>query len=462
MIRTRWFSGHVIEGIAFLVMVGCFIWVAVTAVSNGYLPQPFYFMADDTFMDWFNTAWWARDPGTYDNWLTVYPPLSFVILKLSGLPYCYDKTGIGFTRDCDWYGLAVLHGIFVLNIFLTAKTFLKIDRATALPRAFALSAGMPMLFGLERGNLAILAYTFLLLAYGPLVRSAKMRWLCVGLAINLKVYIIAGLAAQLLRRKWRAFEGGVIATILVYLVSYAIHGAGTPAEIYENLVNFATGFKPDAVIGTYYVNSYNALHYALTDPQVPAHLILGSDYTAIGAALVTAAIRVTQVIILAAAAATWLRPEAVPPYRVTLLGLGLAMVTTETGPYTAPMMLLFAFMEPWKGIMRPIAIVCCYILCLPGDIYLGYFASLYRYSFLFQDWVFSDQYITLGMFLRPLFFSLVPICLSLQTIYAVYGDVRQQGWGGRWRFRRDLSILPLVRRPSFRPAAGGLAEDGSK
>lgn len=29
----------------------------------GYLPQPFVFDTNDTFMDWFNTAYWANNPG---------------------------------------------------------------------------------------------------------------------------------------------------------------------------------------------------------------------------------------------------------------------------------------------------------------------------------------------------------------------------------------------------------------
>ena len=50
--------------------------------ANGFLPAPFVFDVGDTFMDWFNTAYWAHNPGAYSVWGTIYLPLSFVLTGL--------------------------------------------------------------------------------------------------------------------------------------------------------------------------------------------------------------------------------------------------------------------------------------------------------------------------------------------------------------------------------------------
>jgi len=448
MTATRLPRGVWIEHAFIILFVVTGIQSVLFTFEHHYLPQPFFFVTSDTYMDWFNTAWWARKPGMYDDWRSVYPPLSFVLLLLSGLPKCYVDTDILVARDCDWFGIFVMHAVFVLNIVLTAKTFLKIDRRTALPRSLAVSAGMPMLFGLDRGNVILFCYTFVLLGFGPLLRSARWRWLFVGLAVNLKVYLIGALAALLLKRRWLWLEGCVLATVAVYLVSFAIIGAGTPLEIYANLVNFAEEFKPDAVSGAYYANTFISVLNALKDPMMPANALLGSRGTEIGIVLLTTIMRASQGMIALAAIATWLRPEVVPNYRVVMFGIAFAMISQETGAYTSPILLLLIFMEPWKGIARPMALISAYALCLPGDIRITYLSSLNRDSFFFVGPVLSEQYLTVGMIVRPLLFTLMPVCLACLTLRDVYKDVRYQGWSSRWRFRHDTPMLPGIMAPS--------------
>ena len=36
---------------------------AASSSESDYLPPPFVFDINDTFMDWFNTAYWAHNPG---------------------------------------------------------------------------------------------------------------------------------------------------------------------------------------------------------------------------------------------------------------------------------------------------------------------------------------------------------------------------------------------------------------
>ncbi|QGP79716.1 hypothetical protein [Sphingobium sp. CAP-1] len=420
---------------------------------DGYLPQPFFYEPSDTFMDWFNTAYWARDPGSYDSWKTIYPPLSFVVLRYLGKGSCYAGAEGLPVRDCDWIGLVVIHAIFLLNIVLTAWTFLKVDRRTALPRAIALSSGLPMLYALERGNILLLCFTAVLLGFGPLLKSARLRWLFAGIAVNFKIYLIAGIGAQLLRRRWLWFEGALLATLLVYLLSYGLLGAGTPTEIFTNIRDYSSGFIASQVLDIWYAVTYQPLTSLLQGESFPITNVIGSQVAETGLLIIPLIVRLGQASILIAAVATWLRPEVVPPYRVAFLGIAMALISSEAGGYTQMMMILFVFMEPWRGIARPIAILTCYILCLPGDIIIGDVPSLLRDSFLSGRPVEVQFGVGLGMFVRPGLLILVCVSLSAATVHDVWADIRHQGWKHRWRFRRDWPMLPGILRPR-EPARG--------
>ena len=96
-----------------LVIAG-FVRLANIFFYQGYLPAPFVFDIGDTFMDWFNTAYWAHNPGAYSVWRTIYLPLSFVITGLLGDPTCYKNAPYD-ARDCDHLGIAVILLTYAAN-----------------------------------------------------------------------------------------------------------------------------------------------------------------------------------------------------------------------------------------------------------------------------------------------------------------------------------------------------------
>lgn len=420
---------------------------AVILYYSGYLPQPFFYEPSDTWMDWFNTAYWARDRGAYDSWLTIYPPLSFVFLRLVGFSSCYAGAEGLASRSCDWMGVIVLHAIYLLNIVLTARTFWRIDRRTALPRTVAISAGMPMLFALERGNLILLCFTCLLLAYGPLVRSARVRWICAGLAGNFKLYLVAPIFAQLLQRRWRWFEGAAFATVAIYLITYGLQGDGTPSQILRNLQTFGENAQGTQVLDIWYASTYNKLIDLIKLDSFPLYMIADSRVTDIAAIVLPLFKLSGQVSVVLASVAAWMRPEVVPRTRLVFLAIALAVISTEAGGYTMVLMILFVFMEPWKGLGTKIAITLSYILCIPGDIVIGGVPPVIADSFLGGRTVIMYFGIGLGPFVWPGMLLIMTIAMSGSTVRAVWEDLRDDGWQGRWRFRRDAALLPWVRRP---------------
>lgn len=234
----------------------------------------------------------------------------------------------------------------------------------------------------------------------------------------------------------------------VYLVSYAIVGAGTPYEIYRNISEFSGGFIAASVLDIWYAGTYRSLISLLSGMGFPILGMIGSDLVELGGVILPASIYATQAAIVAAAAAIWLRPEVVPLHRVTYFGVAMALITAESGGYTQILMYLFVFMERWRGIGRPVALILCYVLCIPADIVVGYVPPLIRESYLSGGQVVVTHGIALGPFIRPLLIQLIAIALAAVTIRDVWRDIRANGWSTRWRHRGDTALLPGVQPPA--------------
>lgn len=437
-------NGRWIEPLLALIVAGGMIRVLVYLWLNGYLPQPYFYDPADTWMDWFNTGDWGRDPGTYDSWGSVYPPLTFVFLKIFGLPQCYMGGGSDtsyYARNCDWLGVATLHAFYVLNIVLVALVFIRTNRRTALPRAFALMAGLPMTSGLERGNIILVTFTCVLLAFGPLIASARLRWTALGLAINFKLYVIAALFPQLLRRRWRWFEGAAIATASVYAMSYGLLGRGSPAELLRNITGFRDAAQANQFLDVLYAATYGPLYSLLNNQSFPIMTLIGSKYVDLLLVVLPLFTLTVQLTIVAAAAAALLRPEVVPMHRLTNLGLSLALITVESGGYTHIFPIFFTFFEKWEGFGRKFAIVLCYVLCFQFDFIIDRAPPVVRETFFGGHNTIVTYYIMLGPFIRPAVFYLIPFALACTTLRAVWIDIRLQGWKKRWRYRHDVPIM---------------------
>jgi hypothetical protein len=445
-LRRHFEGGRWVEPfLAVLIVVGL-VNSLLFLFREGYLPVPFFYEPSDTFADWFNTAYWARDPGAYDLWNTIYPPLSFVFMRLVGLDYCYptrrpfDFSAGLVARDCDWLGLVAIFAIFLLNIVLVWCTYRKLDRRTALPRTICVALGLPMIDGLERGNLVLISFTCLLLAYAPLVKSARLRWIAIGLAVNFKVYLIATILPLLLKRRWRWAESALIAVVVVYIGSYAILGRGTPIEIFDNIREFSS--RPAAAItDLWYTTTYTPFVSLLEGDIFPFNLIIGSHNVDRLLIIIPIIWHGTQALIIFAAIGIWLRPEAVPVYRAINLGLMLALITSEAGGYTQVYFMLFVMMEPWRGIGRKWAIITCYLLAVPWDLVIDKTPEMARESYFGDATVMINYYVTAGPFIRPLMVLTVGIALACVTIRQVWNDVHYQGWRTRWRYRRDFPIM---------------------
>ncbi|WP_423603760.1 hypothetical protein [Sphingomonas sp. MS122] len=381
---------------------------------TGYLPQPFVFDTNDTFMDWFNTAYWANNPGAYDVWRTIYPPLSFVFLDMFSIPGCYLQSPF-HARDCDWLGRTTIYAFYLIDVVLIWLSLRRLDRTTAPMRTIALGLGLPLLFTLERGNLILAGFACFILAHGPLLRQGWGRALAAAATINFKPYLLLPVLADAVKREWRPLEIAGIATLLLYLVTLALVGAGTPGEIVANTANWVVFQSGQVWNEINYSTSYAPLMLVRKAP-IPLLQFVSSQTVDTIILAASAVIRATQGIALAALLAAWLQPGAVSRERIAALLLGAYLVTQSPGGYTQVFLIFLVFLEPWRRPGPIGALVCAYLLCLVGDVPLSTILELSTTSWLSGRPVEPAFGLTIGHFVRPGVIALLVWSLALDTI----------------------------------------------
>ncbi len=420
------------EALLALAVVASAGWTLHVFRDAGYLPQPFVFDTNDTYMDWFNTAYWANNRGIYDVWRSIYPPLSFVFLDATSLPGCYLHNS--FTaRDCDWLARATILAFYLIDVVLAWVCFRRLDRRTAPMRTLAIALGLPMLFTLERGNLILVAFAFFMIAHGPVTASKPWRWFAAAVTINFKPYLVLPMFAHAVKRDWRTLEVAGIATIALYLVTLALVGSGTPMELASNTANWVVFQGGQVWNEVNYSTSYAPLlmFRTLDIPLlqfVPSRLIETIEF------LVPIVIRSTQLLALAALAAAWLQPRALPTHRIAAILLGAYLVTQSPGGYTQLFLLFLVLMEKWKGTGPIAAIACAYLLCLVGDWPLATVLDVTSNSWLGERTVTASFGLTAGHFIRPGLIVLIVWALSLDSIARVARAHRSE--------RPSLGLVP--------------------
>jgi hypothetical protein len=406
----------IVEWALMLAVVASFAHMLWWFSTHGYLPQPFVFDTNDTFMDWFNTAYWANRPGAYDVWRSIYPPLSFVFLDWTSLPGCY--VGSPFqARDCDWLARATILAAYVADVAILWIAFRRADSRTAVPRTVAMALGLPLLFTLERGNLILVALPAFVVAHGPVTRSGAWRAIGTAVTINFKPYLVLPAFAHALRREWRPLELAGIATILLYLVTLALVGSGSPMELASNTVNWVSFVAGQIWNEVNYSTSYAPL-LLMRESQLPLLDFVPSRTIEAIEAAVPLAIRSTQLLALATLAAAWLQPRALTHARVAAILLGAYLVTQSPGGYTQVFLLFLVLLEPWRGGAVP-ALVSAYLLCLVGDLPLATVLRLDTQSWLSGRPVLPEFGLTLGHFVRPGLVILIVWSLSLDALVRV-------------------------------------------
>jgi hypothetical protein len=365
-------GGRIEWGLAALVLAAG-VWALWRFSVLGYLPQPFHYAPSETLSDLFKPAWWAHHGGGYEAWREIYPPLSPVFIRLFSLPGCYAAPwpdGWMAARACDWPLRAMLAAFFLANGPLVWLV-LRRAKLAAWPRTAALCLGLPMLYALDRGNLLIPCFTFLLIAEGGIAAWPAARWIAMGLALNLKPYLLVVAPGRLARRDWAWLFGVGAAGLAIYLATLVLEGEGAPFQLVRNVIGYGQSRTegPHYWASLYFASSYLPLaHMAPAGFSFTRHL--GADGATALRLAIFAVIRAAQLGGAACVIAACFRPSRVNALRFGALLAGLALTTFTTGSagYAEVFVVFLVFLEPWRGRWRPVILVAAYLLCVPFDV----------------------------------------------------------------------------------------------
>jgi hypothetical protein len=377
-------------------------WTIRHLLVEGFLPQPFVFDTNDTFMDWFHTAYWANHPGAYDVQRSIYPPLSFVFLRLFSLSDCYvaspfaARLRLAGTND-DRALLWARHR--------RRRARVLSQRPSNHAAHARLSFGLPLLFTLERGNLILVCFIFFAIAHAPITRSRKVQALATALTINFKPYLLLphlrrGAAEWPARTRRTCDHRGLSRHAgsgrcgidrrtgqQHHQLGHIRRWAGVERnQLFDELRPFLMLDKTGVPLLDF----------------VPSRIVEGVE------TFVPLAIRSTQIVALACLGAA-LRPKALSHARIAAVMLGAYLVTQSPGGYTQAFLVFLVLLEPARGIGSRIAVLSPIRCCSSGTGWSPDPAD--QFGKLARRAPRSPEFgLTIGHFLRPGIIILIVWC----------------------------------------------------
>ncbi|HEY2048283.1 MAG TPA: hypothetical protein VGH03_03015 [Caulobacteraceae bacterium] len=422
--KSRW---PIIIELGLLALIGAgLVNTAWFLYYQGYLPQPFFYGSQSLFTDWTVSAFFSHNPGTYTSFESVYPPLSFIFLKIFSISACYDQDDILSARDCDWMVPVTLLFFFFVNVVVAFYSYRAVDRRTAWMRTLAICFGLPSIYALERGNLIIPCMTFFMLGTGRALKSARVKWVCEAIAINFKPYLVLGLAGPLLRRKWRAVEGVALAGLLVYGATFAIFGEGDPMTVVSNILAFNTTDARGIFERAIYASSYKPI-MDLIGSNFPLIHFLGSQPVETLEWVLPLLVNLGRGGIAFCFLVALIRPGRIPTHRLVALAIAWPLITQDPGGYAVVFFFFLVFMEPWRGGFRIAALVITYLASVPFDVIIMKFAHQLIDSYLTQREVGYDLGLNVGEVSRPALNLLIVYCLVCASLVDAAKGVRVKG-----------------------------------
>ena len=406
--------------LAALVLAGLIV-AAWQLVQQGRLPQPFYYRVSESLMDLYTPAMWANHGDAYTRWRSLYPPLSFLYLKLTTLSGCYVGGDVA-ARDCDWLARSALLAVFLGNVALVYRNYRLWDPRTAAPRTIAVGLGLPMVYALERGNLLILCFTCFVLGYGDLVRSRWLRCLALAAAMNFKPYLVFVVVPMIIKRRGAWVVACALMGGAIYIATVLWYGSGWPLQIIGNETTYASAATKSYFSDLYYATSYWPLIRILHDhpPELP---FAAAPAAALWSMVLTGALRATQLAGLACVVLALIRPAGVEVRRIAALSMAIALTAfiTGSGGYAEILLFFLVFYEPWRGAVRITILLATYLLCLPFDYEIIPVVHGPLRSWLGGRWVTADFGVSVGQLLRPALLLVIQAGLIVLNLKDILG-----------------------------------------
>ncbi|QFY41377.1 DUF2029 domain-containing protein [Candidatus Methylospira mobilis] len=314
-------------GVIALINVAGFIYFILYFMENGYLPSPFIYDKANTFMDLFNPMYWAYDSGRYTEWGSVYPPLSFLVLKLINIALAGAAPDGGplAMRDDSPFVIAGFCFICLVApaIIMHARQWKSVASVEKVLIYVAIILSAPMLFSMERGNIVVLCPVLLVAAISEI---GFKRILSIALLINIKPYFAVLMVYFLIRKNLKGFLFCSIAAFMVFLATGLVLDENFLC-FFTNIIGFGQA-KDLFTVGEVMAlpSSVSAFSYVLQDPEGSAYAL---SYAVFDVVLAVNLIEATKwVLIIVSVVAVFLKAQKMRDGEIFAL---LVVVTTNLG-----------------------------------------------------------------------------------------------------------------------------------
>jgi hypothetical protein len=171
----------------------------------GYPHDSFLYAPQDRFMDFFNVNAVSADRDPYPKG-TPYPPVALLVAHAFSRGFDYPAHGPFAAREsaAGAASLVTLTVAFAAVLFAVVYPAVRTGhRRRDVAATLILGASYPVLFLVDRGNYAMLAFAFLY-GFAHFARSNRpLANLCLALAISMKLYPVVFLGLYLAERRWK-------------------------------------------------------------------------------------------------------------------------------------------------------------------------------------------------------------------------------------------------------------------
>lgn len=187
---------------------------------NAYFPSPFFVDKSNSFMDLFNLAYAANNDFSYTEYKSVYPPISFLLVKLICFVFSECQGTVSNIIRLNSKNIIIfliLIGIILPFIINQTSIWNCYTKKTRLLIALFFVTSVPYLFALERGNLILLIP--ILLAVNLINLNQHYRILNTVLLINFKPYLMILSSPYFLRYSKKYLYIFLITLVTFFLVT---------------------------------------------------------------------------------------------------------------------------------------------------------------------------------------------------------------------------------------------------
>lgn len=377
------------------------IYFILSMMYSGYLPEPFFYVKSDTFMDFHHIQYWAYDVARYTEWRSIYTPFSFLLV---GIFTSYLPGDAFELRNDSAISLStfLLVGVFFIAYFQSKLIPIQNKHVWV----FALLLSAPFLFTIERGNLLIYALLFLLIGVINYRKSFIFSFF-LAMAISLKIYLIALLFIPFLNFHFSKIVLTISLVLVINVVSANILGEANWLLFLDNIFEFSS--DPKHYEWSYFTYSYQNV--------LLAFMHLNPDYKDIGILLNVMALVIAFTLFLFVSIKYFLSPTCFKIKERNTLFLLLLMliiiVVKNSGGYV--FILLLPFLS--TIVFNRFSFYVFLLLILPIEITMIELDSILVNSFISGDQVDIGRNVTLGMITRPLLFLVLYFLISINFLH---------------------------------------------